>query len=81
MPIWGWSLALLAMLGVALLVMVWVRRRIRSAIDQTGQDFTLSDLRKLRASGEIDQEQYEKLRTAIIGASRKPDSAGSDRMV
>lgn len=70
MPIWGWSLVLIAFLGAALLVMVWVRRRIKSTVESAPEDFTLSDLRRLREAGQIDEQQYQKMRAAIIGGAK-----------
>ncbi len=71
MPIWVWSIVLLAFLAVALLAIAWVRRRVRQSVDASAEDFSLSDLRRLRESGQIDEEQYQRLRVAIIGAAKK----------
>ncbi len=71
MPIWVWSLVLMAILGAAILVIAWVRRRSTRGADTSPQNFTLSDLRQMRESGQIDDEQFQKLRDAIIGVSKR----------
>ena len=71
MSIFVWSLVLIAILGAAILFMVWVRRRTAGPADGGRQNFTLSELRTMRESGQIDEEQFQKLRDAIIGASKR----------
>jgi hypothetical protein len=71
LSIYGWSFLLIALL-VALFVAVWWARKraVGSGQSGTGTSFTLSDLRKMREGGQINQEQYEKLREQVIGAIR-----------
>lgn len=75
LPIWGWSFLLIALV-IGLFVVVWWTRRRAAGADGAGggaspaQPFSLSDLRTMRESGQITDEQYEKLRAAAIGAAR-----------
>lgn len=71
MPIWVWSLILIGLLGAALLLLAWVRRRLRTIADTTPAEFTLSDLRRMKEAGQIDDDQYQKLREAVIGTAKQ----------
>jgi uncharacterized membrane protein len=79
LPIWGWSIVVIGLLVGAFVAVAWMRRRMlnRSSAGM-GAVFSLSELRQMRQSGQIDDEQYEKLRESIIGAARHaipPDGA------
>ncbi|MFW5653234.1 MAG: SHOCT domain-containing protein [Planctomycetota bacterium] len=58
---------LLALLLIGVAVSVIVRRRMLS--DDTGDSvgFTLQELREMKASGKISDEEYEAARAAMIG--------------
>lgn len=65
-----WSLLLIGLVIVAFVIVLLVRRRTAANADYTAQNFTLSDLRRMRDAGEIDEEQFKKLRDAIIGSAK-----------
>lgn len=77
------AIILLAM-GLAIAA-VWLRRRLMAdAHPDRNSGFTLSDLRSLRASGELSEEQYQAARTAVLASSlgqtgmALPNAAGSE---
>jgi hypothetical protein len=66
-----------AVSAVAVLVALgkWYRRQ--NAIDDTGEQLTLSDIRRMRAEGAITEQEYEALRrTALLAAGVSPDKIG-----
>jgi hypothetical protein len=75
--------------GVLIIVMLisavavfWVRRRMAMSEEPLppgdGGGFTLSDLRRMRDSGQMTPEEFEKARKMVAGAARKQlDSADS----
>lgn len=65
-----WSLLLICLVIVAFVIVLLVRRRTAANSDYSAQNFTLSDLRRMRGAGEIDEEQFKKLRDAIIGSAK-----------
>jgi uncharacterized membrane protein len=66
-----WSLLLMALVLGLFVVVWWVRRRTLNRDRTSGAVFTLSDLRRMRESGQINTEQYEKLKENVIGAAKR----------
>jgi hypothetical protein len=66
-------LTVLLVAVIVLGVAVWYARRwaLSKPSSGTGQGWTLAELRELRQAGEVSEEEYEKLRTQIIGAVRR----------
>lgn len=61
--------ALLVILIIGFIAVAAIRRYYHDSDSaMTGPAFTLHDLRRMRRDGEIDDEQYERLRQHIIGA-------------
>lgn len=74
--VWVWSGILVAVLLVGFVVIVLVRRMIsESGMDQK-EIFSLSDLRKLHAAGEMTDEEFEAAKAAVIGALRASGPTG-----
>jgi hypothetical protein len=78
-------MVLIAVLVGGMFVAVWVKKWMSN----TGEDvpaggFTLGDLRRLRQSGKMSEEEYNKARILIVGVSKAgpdahPKGAGSPR--
>ncbi|MEX0742708.1 MAG: hypothetical protein WD079_07900 [Phycisphaeraceae bacterium] len=76
-----WTVVFLVLLVVGFVAVAAVRKHFREddAPSVGGMGFTLNQLRQMRRDGEINDEQYEKLRQHIIGsvaaktADPKPD--------
>ena len=72
--------ALLVLAVVGLLVVSYLRKRtLDDGADVTGVGFTLSDLRRLHASGEMSDEEYERARSAMVAGyhQRAEDQASA----
>jgi len=65
------GLTVLLLLVIALGLGVWYYRRwmFAEASDST-ESWTLADLRALRETGELSEEEYEKMRQALIGGMK-----------
>jgi hypothetical protein len=59
---------LVGVVGIGVLVVTWFRRYLKSDIGPSGIGFTLGELRQLRDSGKMSIEEYERARTALVGA-------------
>ncbi len=66
--IWIWTLALLGAVSVFGAV-VWIVRRKMFAIGDAsgGEAWTLQQLRDLRADGQITEEEFQTLRSEMVG--------------
>ncbi len=65
-----WLAVLVAMVFVGGVVIMIVRRHLRSSGDLGDVGYTLHDLRKMHASGELSDEEFEKARSAMIAGVR-----------
>ena len=66
---------LVALLGVVVIggVGIWIVRRMLKHDSGGGAGgFTLQDLREMKASGELNDEEFERARDAIIGRLSEP---------
>lgn len=55
---------------IVLAVFVWYyRRRWVVGVDTSSLPWTFEDLRRLRDQGELSEEEYQRLRAAMIGAA------------
>ncbi|MDD4889654.1 MAG: SHOCT domain-containing protein [Phycisphaerae bacterium] len=63
-----WGAAIIVLLVVAALVFNWLRRRIdnRDIGSTESNAWTLADLRQLQADGLLSDEEYAKLKKAVI---------------
>ena len=65
-----WLIALVAMVFVGGIVIMLVRRHLRSDADDHAGGYTLHDLRQMHASGDLSDEEFEKARAAMIAGVR-----------
>ena len=64
------SLLVIGLIIVAFVLIAQFRRRLRQEDDSTsagGTGFTLSDLRQLRKSGQMSDEEFERAKAKIVG--------------
>jgi hypothetical protein len=78
-------LILVGIVFVGWIAMLMIRRSVRSGSDSLGGSFTLGQLRKLHAAGELNDQEYEDARSVILGQVhptgsdtelKSPDKAG-----
>ncbi|MCS7033616.1 MAG: SHOCT domain-containing protein [Phycisphaerae bacterium] len=72
-PVFVWSLVLVGLILVALVVLLLIRRKLSTPETGLHASFTLADLRKMRDSGQLTEEQYQKMRESVIGSARRSD--------
>ena len=72
---WMGLLTVIVIAGGA--IALWVRRRLKSSDSSSSGGYTLSDLRKMKAKGEIDDSEYEMARQAIIGVFKSDTESAS----
>jgi uncharacterized membrane protein len=72
LAMWISVLLIIAVAGFALASLV--RKRMNDAMKETGvgspADFTLSDLRKMRAAGQITEEEFERAKGRIVAMTQ-----------
>jgi hypothetical protein len=66
-PVLFWSFLLLGLIVFMFLAVIYLKKWLASDDPTTG-GFTLGDLRRLKASGQMSDEEYEKARLQIVGA-------------
>ena len=70
----GWGVLLVVVAVVAIILAMWVRRRMLgepSAREESIGGFTLGDLRRMRDEGKLTRKEYEESRRRIVeGAQR-----------
>jgi hypothetical protein len=59
---------LLGLVVGGLLVVTWVRRRVRGDANVHGEGFTFSDLRQLRKQGKITELEYQRVKAALTAS-------------
>jgi hypothetical protein len=72
---WMGLLTVIVIAGGA--IALWIRRRIKSNDSSASSGYTLSDLRKMRASGQIDETEYKMARKAIIDVFKGGEESAS----
>ena len=74
-----WYILIIAVVAVgSLVIAVWVTRGLSKRLrdgEESSEPFTLQDLRRMLADGEITRTEYEGMRAALIGRVKKADSA------
>lgn len=68
---WIGLLALIIVIGGACAILI--RRRMNASIDGTDLGYTLEDLRVLRDSGKLTEEEFQAARLAMIQGISKQD--------
>jgi hypothetical protein len=61
---------------VFIAVLMWYRRRNEDDEPSSAEPWTLDDLRQLRASGSLTEEEYQRVRAAMIATYRGRDAGG-----
>ena len=72
-----WFGGLLIVLLLSVLMVVRIRKRFRRSDSVPGIGLTLEDLRRQREGGRLTIAEYERLKTAVIEATRDGDPADS----
>lgn len=79
---WFWVALLIGAIILGALAVSMIRKHMFEADTEAdgATPFTLHDLRRLRESGQLSEEEFEKARAIILGnaASRKPPPSTSD---
>lgn len=70
----GWSLVILVGAFAVLLVGIYWRRRVLNTSQSPPEPWTLDDLRMLRDQGAVSEDEYERLRAALIRAFQGQDA-------
>ncbi len=73
---------LVALLGVVVIgaAGIWVvRRSVRQESDGGAGGFTLQDLRDMKASGQLDDEEFDRARISLIGRLSEPPGTGHEQ--
>jgi len=75
LPWLGLLCVIVLVLGV---VAMWIRARLRSPRKESGDGYTLVDLRRMHARGDLSDEEFEKAREAMIAGvrGREPEESG-----
>ena len=71
LPWLGLLCVIVLILGV---LAMWIRARLRTPGNPTGDGYTLVDLRQMHARGELSDEEFDKAREAMIAGVRGPDT-------
>ena len=50
------------------LIGIWIKKRVTEDEDSAGPGFSLSELKRMHAAGELSDEQYQRARNRLIGA-------------
>jgi len=69
-----WLLLLLAAALVGAIVVIVLRRWLRAPGSASAEGFTLHDLRRLHAAGQISDEEFQRAKSALIDRVRAPTS-------
>jgi hypothetical protein len=69
-----WLLLLLAAAVVGAIVVIVLRRWLRAPDSASGEGFTLHDLRRLHAAGQLNDDEFQRAKSALIDRVRAPTS-------
>ena len=62
---------LVGLVIVAMVILAWVRNRVKEPDEPVSAGFTLSDLRQLHKSGQMSDEEFERAKAKVVEAARK----------
>ena len=85
--IFFWSVVLIALVVGGFLLVSWVRRQLKEPEQAPSGGFTLADLREMRRTGQISEEEFEKAKTQMTaaikaaGERKKRAQADDDRLM
>jgi len=71
--------AIVGVVMLAVVIVLYVRRRFQSWDDREGSDFTLEKLRQLRDQGELTIAEYEALRRRVLATCKDYQSAPAEQ--
>lgn len=71
-----WLILLLGLVVVGGVIIYAIRRYLRHDASST-EDFTLADLRRMHAAGELTDEQFERAKAMMIGRLTLPSKSSS----
>ncbi|MGP1310571.1 MAG: SHOCT domain-containing protein [Phycisphaerales bacterium] len=75
-----WSVALMLAAIIGFWFAIWLRKRLTTEEEGSGEGLTLGALRTMHARGELSDEEYDAARAAVLAQSGvDPDKARSDR--
>lgn len=79
-PIVVWSIALMIAAIVGFWFVLWLRKRLTSDSVESGEGLTLGGLRDMHERGEIDDEEFEAAKAAVLArVGGNPGSGQSAR--
>ena len=61
---------LVGVLIVAMVIVSWVRKRLKEPDEPASAGFTLSDLRQMHKAGQLTTEEYERAKTNMVEATK-----------
>lgn len=67
----GWTVVLIVIVLAGFVAAIQVKKWARQDEESGGENFTLSDLRRLHKAGKMTAEEYEKARAAIVALAQK----------
>jgi hypothetical protein len=67
-----WLIVLVGVVVAGGMVIYIARRRLSAADDQSGDGFTLHDLRQLHLAGKLSDSEFERAKAAMIGRLKSP---------
>jgi hypothetical protein len=62
---------LIGVLLVAMVIVTWVKKRLKEPDEPASAGFTLSDLRQLHKSGQMSDEEFERAKAKVVEAARR----------
>ena len=62
---------LVVVLVLAMVIVTWVKKRLKDSDEPVSSGFTLSDLRQLHKSGQMSDEEFERAKAKVVEAARR----------
>ena len=75
-----WGAIIIGLVLVAFFFYSYFKKWMKDTDTSVNQGFTLSDLRKLRDSGEISSQEYEQTRLKMVAAAKKMTGSMPDNL-
>lgn len=68
--IFGWMLVLIVLVFAGFMAVIQVKKWA-ARDEEAGENFSLSDLRRLQKAGKLSTEEYEKARAALVAEAQR----------